>query len=147
MAQAKSVDADVDAGSASSNADLRQRLRRALEQLPSVRLALLFGSQAKGTAGAHSDVDVAVVAPRENLLAIGAALSRACGQTVDVVSLEDPGFALLEELVNDSEPIFEATAGVAATWRSHALSELELDRPGFTRMRDAWLERVAQEGF
>lgn len=147
MVQAKSGNAGVDARNATSASDLRQRLRRALEQLPSVRLALLFGSQAKGTASANSDVDVAVLAPRENLLAIGAALGRACGQTVDVVSLEDPGFALLEELVNDSEPIFEATAGVAATWRSHALSELELDRPGFTRMRDAWLKRVAQEGF
>src|SRR5688572_21276205 len=100
MAQAKTADAHV--SNASLDADLRQRLRRALEQTPSVRLALLFGSQAKGRARAGSDVDVAVLAPRENLLAIGAALSKACGQTVDVVSLEDPGFALLEELVNDS---------------------------------------------
>ena len=44
---------------------------------------------------------------------------------MDLVSLEDPGFALLEELVRDSVLIYEAAAGTAALWRSHALSELE----------------------
>jgi len=65
---------------------------------------------------------------------------------VDLVSLEDPGFALLEELIRDSVLIYEAAAGIAARWRSHALSELDLDRPGFERMRDAWLARVASRG-
>ena len=39
-----------------------------------------------------------MLAPGEDLLALGSALSRAVGSTVDVVSLEDPGFPLLEEL-------------------------------------------------
>ena len=82
----------------------------------------------------------------EDLLALGSELSQAVGTTVDLVSLEDPGFALLEELIRDSVPIHEAAAGDAARWRSHALSELDLDRPGFERMRDAWLARVAREG-
>jgi hypothetical protein len=37
-----------------------------------------------------------VLAPGEDLLALGSQLSQAVGTTVDLVSLEDPGFALLE---------------------------------------------------
>jgi hypothetical protein len=81
-----------------------------------------------------------------DLLALGAALSQVIGETVDVVSLEDPGFPLLEELVRDSVPVYEGVPGAAASWRAHALSELDLDRPGFERMRNAWLDRVAREG-
>jgi predicted nucleotidyltransferase len=126
--------------------DLRDRLGSVLSTRPRVRLALLFGSRARGSAHAGSDVDVAILAPEEDLLALGSQLSQAVGTTVDLVSLEDPGFALLEELIRDSVPIYEATAGNAARWRSHALSELDLDRAGFERMRDAWLARVANEG-
>jgi uncharacterized protein len=126
--------------------DVRDALRSVLSTRPQVRLALLFGSRAKGSAHASSDVDVAVLAPGEDLLALGSELSQAVGTTVDLVSLEDPGFALLEELIRDSVLIYEAAAGNAARWRSHALSELDLDRPGFERMRDAWIARVAREG-
>lgn len=126
--------------------DLQDTLRSVLSTKPGVRLALLFGSRARGTSHAGSDVDVAVLAPGEDLLALGSELTRAVGTTVDVISLDDPGFALLEELVRDSLPIYEATAGNAARWRSHALSELDLDRAGFERMRDAWLARVANKG-
>jgi predicted nucleotidyltransferase len=125
---------------------LRNVLNRVLSTRPQVRLALLFGSRARGSEHPGSDVDVAVLAPGEDLLALGSQLSQAVGTTVDLVSLEDPGFALLEELVRDSVPIYEAAAGNGARWRSHALSELDLDRAGFERMRDAWLARVANEG-
>lgn len=125
---------------------LRDALCSVLSTRPRVRLALLFESRARGAAHAGSDVDVAVLAPGEDLLALGSELSQAVGTTVDLVSLEDPGFALLEELIRDSVPLYEAAAGNAARWRSHALSELDLDRAGFERMRDAWLARVANEG-
>jgi predicted nucleotidyltransferase len=86
--------------------DLLDGLRSVLSTRPRVRLALLFGSRARGTAHAGSDVDVAVLAPGEDLLALGSELSQAVGTTVDLVSLEDPGFALLEELIRDSVPIY-----------------------------------------
>lgn len=61
-----------------------------------VRLGVLFGSQASGTARAHSDVDVAVefessVEDRFRArLALGVALTRALGtDDVDVVDLND----------------------------------------------------------
>lgn len=44
--------------------DLEVRLRAALEPRPEVLEAYLFGSQARGDAAAHSDVDVAVYVSR-----------------------------------------------------------------------------------
>lgn len=70
-------------------------VREVLEDQP-VRLGVLFGSQARGTAGTHSDVDVAVefdesVDDRFRArLTLGADLARALGtDDVDVVDLDD----------------------------------------------------------
>lgn len=125
---------------------LRDRLRSVLAGHPSVRLGLLFGSQARGTARPDSDVDVAIEAPATEGPAIAAALSAACGREVDVVTLEDPSIPLVEALVRDSEVIYEARPGIGARWRARALADLEVDRPWYARMRDAWLARVAREG-
>jgi hypothetical protein len=40
----------------------------------------------------------------------------------------------------------EGAAGAAAAWRSRTLSDLEIDRPWYARMREAWLRRVAERG-
>ncbi len=127
-------------------ATIRDRLRAALSSRPEVRLALLFGSHARGQERTDSDVDVAVIAPGSDLLSLGALLSAACGREVDVVPLDDPSIPLLEELVRDAEVIHEAQPGLAASWRSRTLAALEIDRPWFARMRDAWLARVARDG-
>jgi predicted nucleotidyltransferase len=125
---------------------LQAQLRAVLQQFAGVRLALLFGSQARGRANPASDVDVAVLAPRGDLLALASGLSEACGREVDVVSLEDPGVPLLEEIMRDGQLLHEGEPGAYATWRSRALTILDIDGPGYARMRDAWLERVARQG-
>jgi predicted nucleotidyltransferase len=128
-------------------AQLRLALQRlALECCPGMRLALLFGSEARGRATEASDVDVAVFAPGEDLLALASGLSEACGRQVDVVSLEDPGIPLLEELLRDAQLLYEREPGTYATWRSRALTLLDIDGPAYVRMRDAWLARVARAG-
>jgi predicted nucleotidyltransferase len=131
----------ADAGSV-----LRARLQAALRSFPRVRLALLFGSFARGAAGPDSDVDIAIAAPGVDLLAVAAELSAACDREVDLVSLADPGIPLLEELVRDAEVLHEGEPGLGASWRSTALATLEIDGPWYARMRDAWLARVAREG-
>lgn len=131
---------------ASSAPELLEALRRALAADPGVHLALLFGSQARGHAGAGSDVDVAVLGRSVDRLALAASLTRAVGREVQVVDLSDPGVPLLEELVRDGIVVREGNAGAGALWRSRALAQLETDRPWHARMRDAWLARVAREG-
>lgn len=121
-------------------------LADALGSFPEVRLAILFGSFARGAATPESDIDVAVRAPGGDRLAIVAALEAATGREVDVVDLDEATIPLLEELVRDGVAIIERAPGAYATWRAGALADLETDRPWYARMRDAWLARVAREG-
>jgi predicted nucleotidyltransferase len=118
-----------------------------LAAFPEVRLALLFGSEARGTARRDSDVDVAMDAPLPLLSQVAAALSARLGVEVDVVQLETANIPLLEALISDGIVLHEARPGAGALWRSRALAQLETDRPWYRRQRDAWIQRVAEHGF
>lgn len=122
-------------------------LKRALAGRGDVRVALLFGSEARGTAHAGSDVDVAVDAPAADPLELAAMLSEALSREVDVVPLEDATIPLLEQLIRDGIVVHEGYRGAGALWRSRTLATLETDRPWFARMRDAWLARLRERGF
>ena len=123
------------------------RIRHALAGRADIRLAILFGSQARGTARDDSDIDIAVDAPGVDLLDLAAMLAQAFDREVDVVPLDDPSIPLLEMLVRDGIVVHEAQRGAGALWRSRTLATLETDRPWFARVRDAWLKRVAERGF
>ncbi|RLB51743.1 MAG: hypothetical protein DRJ42_16290 [Deltaproteobacteria bacterium] len=126
--------------------ELERCLRETLHGFEDVRLALLFGSRAKGRAREGSDVDLAVDAPRAMLGAIGAKVSAAVGAEVDVVRLSEASIPLLRELIRDSLVVHEGTAGAGALWRSRTLALLETDGPWYDRMRDAWIASVARRG-
>jgi predicted nucleotidyltransferase len=121
-------------------------IRQFLRGRTDVRLAVVFGSRARGRATSASDVDVALRAPGVDLLALAADLSRITGHEVDVVDLEGLGVPLLARIVEEGVGVHEARPGALATWRARALADLETDRPWFARMRDAWLARVASHG-
>ena len=121
-------------------------LHHLLSDWSEVLVAVLFGSQARGTATERSDIDLAVLAPGLDLLALSAALSRALRREVDCISLEDPPIPLQEELIARGLIVHEAEPGAGALWRSRTLASLETDRPWFQRMRDSWLRRVAERG-
>jgi predicted nucleotidyltransferase len=121
-------------------------IREFLRGRTDVWLALVFGSRTRGTATPTSDVDVAVRAPRVDLLSLAADLSRATGLEVDVVDLEDAGVPLLARIVREGVLVHEARPGAGARWRAQTLADLETDAPWFARMREAWLARVAVHG-
>lgn len=122
-----------------------ESLKKALRGRKDVRLALLFGSRAKGRARPDSDADVAVLGKDLNLFSLTSDLSRAAGVDIDVVSLKDPGFPLLNVLLRDGIVLHEGERGAAATWRSRAWLQAETDRPWFERMRDSFLRHMAEE--
>ncbi len=122
---------------------LATRLSEALRGHAGVRLAVLFGSQARGDAGAASDVDIAVRAPGLDLLSIRADLERALGLTVDVVDLDRVTFSLLDEIVRDGFVVYEGRPGAAATFWSHSLTSLATDRATFDQMAAASLRAMA----
>lgn len=127
-------------------ADALATIRERLALHPEVELALLFGSTARGVATARSDVDVAVLAPPAAQLAVAADLALALGREVDVLDLDRAPLPVLERIVKEGVLVREARPGVSASWRSRTLAMLETDLPGFHRMRDAWLRRVAERG-
>jgi uncharacterized protein len=126
--------------------ELQGRIREHLSGRTDVRVAVLFGSSARGTARLDSDVDLAVDAPTMDLLTLGAELGAALDREVDVVELADASIPLLEHVVRDGIVVHEGHRGAGALWRSRTLATLETDRPWYHRMRDAWLARVAREG-
>lgn len=121
-------------------------LREALASSTGIDVALLYGSTARGTATASSDVDVAVVARGTDLLDLGARLTLRLGREVDLLDLDRAPIPVLERIVREGVVVHEGRPGAAASWRSRALVELETDLPGYRRMRDAWLRRVAEQG-
>lgn len=121
-------------------------LRSVLQAHAEVRLALVFGSRARGDARPDSDLDVAVLAPGMDLLALAATLRDATGLEVDVVSLSDVTIPLLQELVRDSVVVHEGAPGEGATWRHAAMLALATDLPWYRRMRDAFVARLASSG-
>jgi predicted nucleotidyltransferase len=128
------------------SSDLTDAVRLTLKHRPDVRLALLFGSVARGTANTSSDVDVAVVAPGVDRLTLARDLSLAIGREVDVVDLAGAGYPLLSAIVRDGVVVAEHSPGAEARWRTHALITLDNDRVWFERMRDGYLAQLAAGG-
>ena len=122
---------------------LVEALREVLRGRKDVRFAFLFGSQARGRARADSDVDVAVEGDVDTL-SLMADLREATGRDVDVVNLRNAGYPLLKALLRDGIVIHEARRGAAADWRTRAMFQVEVDGPGWERMRDAFLKRLAE---
>ena len=115
-----------------------------LDGVPGIELALLFGSQARGSARPDSDLDLAVLAPSVDRLALARELSLATGCEVDVVDLSEASIPLCEAILRDGVVVHEARSGRAAQWRSHAMAAMEIDGPWFARMASAWIAHLAE---
>lgn len=118
-------------------------MTRALAGRREVEVALLFGSRARGEHRPDSDVDVAVLGNVDRL-ALAADLSRAVRHEVEVIDLEAAGYPLLTAIVEEGILVHEGVGSAYPRWRSHALSQLALDRTWYARMRDAYLAKLAE---
>jgi predicted nucleotidyltransferase len=95
------------------NWEIISAVAEALRTERNVRLAVLFGSAARGRAGEESDVDVLVSLSEERpmyLAHLAVRLTRALGRDVDVLSLKhvrahDP--ALLDVVLRDGRPVVD----------------------------------------
>jgi len=123
-------------------ASLIEALGRALKGRSDVKLAMLFGSRARGCA--RQDSDVAVEAPGVDLWTLSADLSLAVGLEVDVVDLKDASYPLLNAVLRDGIPVHLGQKGALGDWRSRTISQVELDREWFERMRDGFLRRLVE---
>jgi predicted nucleotidyltransferase len=110
---------------------LLRGLRDALRTEPNVRLAVLFGSQAVGTATARSDVDllVALADPGASRVAeLAGRLERRVGRSVQLVRLEDAerAPALMADVLErgrvlvDREGSWQELRPQLGAWQAHA---------------------------
>ena len=96
-----------------SHWELLSRARRALRTEPSVRRAVLFGSAARGTDDASSDIDIAVeLVADENayaMLDLQRRLTAGIGRSVQVVDLSriKASNPLRRELARDGRPLVD----------------------------------------
>jgi predicted nucleotidyltransferase len=119
-------------------------LRAALADRKDVKLALLFGSRARGRFRPDSDVDVAYLGKDVDPLELAGHLGLAARLEVQAVDIADPSYPLMKAVLRDGILLQQGEPGAGARWRSHAIAQLETDRPWFERMRDAYLRRLAE---
>ncbi|HEY0552643.1 MAG TPA: nucleotidyltransferase domain-containing protein [Thermoanaerobaculia bacterium] len=95
--------------------DLLERLRQHAASLSEVKLAVLFGSTARGQARKGSDVDLGLLLDpdtRSVRLHVEADLARAAQHEVDVVYLNEAPPLLRFEITRDGILIFEREEGL-----------------------------------
>ena len=88
-----------------ANSSTARHLLKALDRHPHIRLAMVFGSVARGTARADSDLDLAVDAGRslsaEERRALIEDLAEVSGRPVDLIDLRTAGEPLLGRIMHD----------------------------------------------
>ena len=95
--------------------DLVDRLRNRIATLPAVRLAVLFGSTARGEARPRSDVDLGVLLDpdtRDLRIHVEAELGRAAEREVDVIYLGEAPPLLRFEISREGVLLFEKEDGL-----------------------------------
>jgi len=104
--------------------DLVDRLRSRISSLQAVRLAVLFGSNARGEAGPRSDVDLGVLLDpdtRDLRIHVEAELGRAAEREVDVIFLGDAPPLLRFEISREGVLLFEKEDGLWTDFKVRAM--------------------------
>jgi predicted nucleotidyltransferase len=112
-----------------------EALRRVLSEDPRVAYAVLFGSSARGSAHAGSDLDIAVglksrtrLEPRE-LGDLVSRLERAAGRTIDLLVLDEAPPAVAYRVFRDGRVIVEKDRGALVERKTRAILEYLDFRP------------------
>ncbi|WP_374090230.1 nucleotidyltransferase family protein [Methylomicrobium lacus] len=114
---------------ASQSLELKQALQAVLAKQEGVRLAILFGSLASGTARAESDLDVAVDAGHpldaaEKMQLIGD-LAAATGRPIDLVDLQFVGEPLLGQILRHGKRLIGNDTRYGDLIRKHLFEQAD----------------------
>lgn len=104
--------------------DIQEALARYTHEY-SITLAVLYGSRARGTPRADSDIDIAFLAnphlATARLAELQTVLTEALGLRVDLMDIADAPPLLLRQIATEGKPLYEATPGMFAETRVHAM--------------------------
>lgn len=118
-------------------------LQGVLKTVPGIRLAILFGSMARGTEGPDSDLDLALdlghrLEPAEKRALIEA-LALATGRPVDLVDLRTAGEPILTQIIRHGQRVYGSDSDYAAL-----LSRYLIDHADFAPYRNRILAERRQ---
>ena len=121
-------------------------LRGVLKAFPDLEVAVLFGSLARGDAGAQSDVDLAVrfrkpLAPERKMTLIDA-LAEVAGRPVDLVDLHRAGEPLLGRILREGILLHGTSSDRAALVYRHLVDQEDfgpIRRHMLEGRRRAWI--------
>lgn len=127
--------------------DLADRLRHVLEATPGVRLAVLFGSAAAGTAGARSDVDIGILleSDADHSLSLRVALERAGGRPIDLVPLDTAPALLRFEIARTGTVLLANDAHAWPDFKARAMIDWWDWAPTARLMRSVTAARLREE--
>jgi len=123
-----------------------ETLRSALDSMPSVGLAVVFGSEARGTAGPSSDIDVGVLLDRDadpDRLAV--TLERLLHRTVHLVLLDAAPPLLRSEISRSGKVLVERRPYAWADFRARAMIDWWDWAPTARMMQRTVAERLREE--
>lgn len=128
--------------------EIKARLDPVLQKYPEVQAAFLFGSQAEGRATAESDIDLALVGPRERLahhkLDLLTDLTRAGLDNVDIIILDGADTALRFEAVRPNCLVYATPEFDRGSYYSRVLREYFDFEPYLRMQRQALRERLTR---
>jgi len=113
----------------SSNANLLDAIRSALQQAAELRLVIVFGSVAMQRAHPESDIDIAIDAGHrlsaEEKISIISAVAQTTGRAVDLVDLRGAGEPLLGEVLRHGKRILGDDTHYAGLIARHLLDQAD----------------------
>lgn len=87
-----------------------EQCKAALQDEPGIEVAVLYGSCARGTQRADSDVDIAVAAAQplspDERVALATRLALKLGRDVDILDLRQPPCAAMHQALTCGRPLF-----------------------------------------
>jgi predicted nucleotidyltransferase len=107
---------------------------------------VIFGSTARGQAGAHSDLDIGVSGPRpEDLNRIQVCLARASGRCVDLIDLDRAPPLLRFEVARDGHLLLEREPHLWSDFKARAMIDWWDWAPTARRLQARAAERLRRQ--
>lgn len=123
-----------------------QQLREVLSDFPQIMLAIVFGSVARGTATAQSDLDLAVIAQKPlqaaEKIQIIEALAMATGRPIDLVDVYAAPEPLLGQVLKHGRRVLGTDQAYAKLLYRHLIEQADfvpLQNRILTERRMAWI--------